>query len=167
MHLTELASQAIAQRGADAVVRIAPATLLADPLVTAFIPNRIGPLLTPQLAERHAADLLWTPRLVADSHPQGWAIWAALAGVELSSAPERRFAHLHFAMDAALAGLGMAVLPWPLVAEDVRAGRLVAPLGFRKSESAFAILASPGAESRALSRFRDWLVAEGAKTPEP
>jgi hypothetical protein len=38
-------------------------------------------------------------------------------------------------------------------------------MGFQKSESAFAILTAPGAESRPLARFRDWLVAEGAKTP--
>jgi DNA-binding transcriptional LysR family regulator len=70
-------------------------------------------------------------------------------------------------MDAALAGLGAAIVSWPLAAQDVLAGRLAAPLGFRKSESAFAILTAPGAESRALARFRDWLVAEGARTPEP
>jgi LysR family glycine cleavage system transcriptional activator len=49
----------------------------------------------------------------------------------------------------------------------VRSGRLVAPLGFHRSGSAFAILTAPGAESRALAKFRDWLVAEGAKTPAP
>ena len=41
-----------------------------------------------------------------------------------------------------------------------------APLGFRRAESAFCLLAAPGAESRQLNRFREWLVAEGAKTPE-
>jgi DNA-binding transcriptional LysR family regulator len=58
-------------------------------------------------------------------------------------------------------------MPWPLVAQDVIAGRLVAPFGFRRVESAFAFLATPGADSRALRTFRDWLVAEGQKTPEP
>jgi len=70
-------------------------------------------------------------------------------------------------MDAALAGLGIAILPWPLVAEDVASGRLVAPLGFRRAESAFALIAAPGGESRSLARFRDWLVAQGARTPPP
>jgi DNA-binding transcriptional LysR family regulator len=166
LHLEELAPTATAFRGAQAVVRIVPSGRLADPLATAFIPNHVGPVLTPALAER-LADPLGGPRLVADSHPLGWAIWAELAGVELAPASERRFAHLHFAMDAALAGLGVAILPWPLVHEEVAAGRLVAPLGFRRAESAFALLAAPGAEGRALNRFRAWLVEEGAKTPEP
>jgi LysR family glycine cleavage system transcriptional activator len=167
LHLTELPSQATAQRGADAVVRIVPAGRLADPLVTPFMPNHIGPVLTPALAQRYAHDPLGAPRLGADSHPQGWAIWAAVAGVELSPAPERRFAHIHFAIDATLAGLGATIISWPLAAEAVLSGRLIAPLGFRRSEFAFAILAAPGAESRALKRFRDWLVAEGAGTPQP
>ena len=80
-------------------------------------------------------------------------------------AHESPFAHVHFAMDAAIAGLGAAVVSWPLCVAEIMAGRLTAPLGFRRSESAFALLSAPGIESRALDRFRDWLVAEGAKTP--
>ncbi|THD76215.1 MAG: LysR family transcriptional regulator [Phenylobacterium sp.] len=165
LHLAELAPAALTHRGAQGVVRIVTTSRLADPLATAFIPNHIGPVLSPALAERYAGDPLSAPRLVAQTHAQGWAIWAALAGVELTPAVERPFAHLHFAMDAALAGLGVAVLPWPLVAEEVAARRLVAPLGFVRAEAAFALLQAPGAESRALDRFRAWLVAEGAKTP--
>jgi LysR family glycine cleavage system transcriptional activator len=166
LQLAELAPHATAHRGAQAVVRIVPAARLADPLVTVFAPNHIGPVMTPALAQRHAADLLQTPRLSAQTHPQGWAIWEAVAGVELPPARERPFAHVHFALDAALAGLGMLVVSWPLVAEAVAEGRLVAPFGFRKAESAFALIAAAGADSRALDSFRRWLVEEGARTRE-
>jgi len=165
LHLEELPSHATSHRGAQAVVRIVPAGRLADPLATPFIQNHIGPVMTPALAQRFAADPLAAPRLAAQSHPQGWAIWAAVAGVELSPAPEQPFAHLHFAMDAALAGLGVAILPWPFVAEDVAEGRLAAPLGFRRTETAFALLAVPGEDSRPLAVFRKWLVAQGGSTP--
>lgn len=167
LHLEELPSQATSHRGAQAVVRIAQANRLADPLATAFIPNFTGPVMAAALAERFAADPLSAPRLAAQSHPQGWAIWAELAGIELAPAPEQPFAHVHYALDAALAGLGVAILSWPLVADDVAEGRLVAPLGFRKAESAFALLAAPGGENRALATFRKWLVAQGGLTPEP
>lgn len=165
VRLEELAPHATSHRGAQAVVRITPAARLADPLATAFIPNHIGPVMTPALAKRYADDPLAAPRLVAQTHPQGWAIWAEVAGYELTPAPEQAFAHVHFAIDAALAGLGVAIASWPLVAQDVEAGRLVAPLGFRRAESAFALLAAPGVESRALDRFRQWLVDQGAQTP--
>jgi DNA-binding transcriptional LysR family regulator len=163
LHLSELASHATAQRGAQAVVRITPTSRLAEPSVTGFIGNALGPVMSPGLARRMGP--LEAPRLAAQTHPEAWPLWAALAGVELPPATERPFAHVHFALDAALAGLGAAIVSWPLAAEDVLAGRLVAQLGFRKSESAFAILTAPGAESRPLKRFHDWLVAEGAKTP--
>lgn len=167
LHLEELPSQATSHRGAQAVVRIVPAGRLADPLATPFIQNHIGPVMAPALARRFADNPLAAPRLAAQSHRQGWAIWAAVAGVELAPAPEQPFAHLHFALDAAVAGLGVAILPWPLVAEEIAEGRLVAPLGFRRTETAFALLAAPGEDSRALSGFRRWLVSQGALTPPP
>ncbi|HEX5261970.1 MAG TPA: LysR family transcriptional regulator [Phenylobacterium sp.] len=167
LHLEELPSQAISHRGAQAVVRIAPAALLADPLVTPFIQNHIGPVMTPALARRFARDPFAAPRLSAQSHPQGWAIWAAVAGFELAPAPEQPFAHIHYALDAALAGLGVAIMSWPFVAEEIAEGRLVAPAGFRKTESAFALIRAPGPETRPLAAFRKWLVAQGAQTPTP
>jgi DNA-binding transcriptional LysR family regulator len=167
VHLSELAPHATSQRGAHAVLRIVPLSRLADPHCTSFIRNALGAVMSPELAERCGHDVLRAPRLAAATHPEAWPIFAEHAGIELPPAPERPFAHVHFALDAALAGLGAAVVSWPFCVNEVLSGRLVAPLGFRRSETAFAMLAQPGAESRALSRFRDWLMAEGAKTPEP
>lgn len=167
LHLAELPSHATSHRGAHAVVRMVPSGRLADPHATPFMPSHLGPVMSPALAERFAGDPLKAPRLAAQTHPQGWAIWAALVGMELPPGSEQPFAHLHFALDAAIAGLGVAVMPWPLVADYVAGGRLVAPFGFRKAESAFALLAAPGVSSRALDQFRKWLVAEGARTPAP
>ena len=164
LHLAELPSQATTHRGADAVIRIFPSSRLAEPGMTPFAPNHVGLVLSPALTERHP-DPLTAPRLGAVTHPQAWAIWAALAGIELRPRTEHPYAHLHFAVDAAIAGLGAAIMPWPLVADYVEAGRLVAPLGFRRAESAFAILAAPGAAKRGLDQFRTWLVAEGARVP--
>jgi DNA-binding transcriptional LysR family regulator len=163
LHLSELAPHATAHRGAEAVVRITATSRLGEPGITPFIANAIGPVMSPALAAR--TDPLHAPRLAAQSHPDGWSLWAAQAGEELPPAIERPFAHVHFALDAAVAGLGAAIVSWALVADDVQAGRLVAPMGFRRSESAFAIHVAAGAESRPLARFRDWLIAEGARTP--
>ena len=58
-------------------------------------------------------------------------------------------------------------MPWPLVADYVRSGRLVAPFGFIPAQSGFALLAAPGVSSRALDQFRGWLLAEGARTQAP
>lgn len=167
LHLSELPAHATSHRGAQAVVRIVPTSRLSDPNCTPFIRNALGAVMSPDLVERTRGDILRAPRLAATTHPEAWPIFAELAGVELPPANERPFAHVHFAMDAALAGLGAAVMSWPLCVSEVKAGRLVAPLGFRRSESAFAMLTAPGVESRALERFRAWLVAEGGRTPPP
>ena len=165
LHLSELAAHATSHRGAQAVVRIVPTARTTEPNCTPFIQNALGLVLSPEALARAGGDPLRAPRLAATTHPEAWPIFAELAGVEVPPANERPFAHVHVAMDAALAGLGAAVVSWPLCTSEVETGRLTAPLGFRRSESAFAILAAPGAESRALDRFRDWLVAEGAETP--
>lgn len=167
LHLSELAAHATAHRGAQAVVRIVPLARTADPDCTPFIRNALGVVMSPEMAERCGSDPLRAPRLAAATHPEAWAIFAEHAGVELPPAHERTLPHVHFAIDAAIAGLGAAVVSWPLCMNEVTIGQLVAPLGFLTSGSAFAMLTAPGAESRALDRFRDWLVAEGAKTPPP
>jgi LysR family transcriptional regulator, glycine cleavage system transcriptional activator len=167
LQLSELSPHATTHRGAQAVVRIVPLARLSEPNVTSFTRNALGAVMTPALAEQYGGDPTKAPRLAAQTHPEAWHIWAEHAGVELRPAPERPFAHVHFAQDAALAGLGAAVVSWPFVADDVGAGRLVAPLGFRWSTTAFAMIAAPGAHSRALDRFRAWLVDEGARMPEP
>lgn len=167
LHLTELAPHATSHRDAHAVVRIVPASRLSDPNCAAFMRNALGAVMSPACAARAEGDLLKAPRLAAATHPEAWPVFAELAGLELPNVAERPFAHVHFVMDAALAGLGAAVLSWPLCVDEVRSGRLVAPAGFHRSASAFALLTQPGADSRALRRFRDWLVEEGARTPEP
>ncbi|MDZ4375455.1 MAG: LysR family transcriptional regulator [Phenylobacterium sp.] len=167
LHLSELAAHATAHRGAQAVVRIVPLSRTEAPDCTAFIRNALGAVMSPDMAARCAGDPLRAPRLAAATHPEAWPIFAEHAGIELPPAHERPFAHVHFAMDAALAGLGAAVVSWPLCVHEVEQGQLVAPLGFLRSASAFAMLTAPGAESRSLDRFRDWLVTEGAKTPPP
>lgn len=165
--LSELAAHATSHRGAQAVVRIVPLKRVSEPNCTAFIRNALGVVMSPAAVARWGEDPLAAPRLAAATHPEAWPLFAEHAGIELPPAGERAFPHVHFAMDAALAGLGAAVVSWPLCVDEVRSGRLVAPLGFHRSGSAFAILTAPGAESRALAKFRDWLVAEGAKTPAP
>lgn len=167
LHFSELSAHATSHRGAQAVVRIVPLSRLSDPHCTPFIRNALGAVMSPEMAARCGNDPLKAPRLAAATHPEAWPIFAEHAGIELPPANERPFPHVHFAMDAALAGLGAAVVSWPLCVNEVLSGQLVAPLGFLRSGSAFALLTAPGAESRALDRFKAWLVAEGARTPEP
>jgi DNA-binding transcriptional LysR family regulator len=55
------------------------------------------------------------------------------AGADFAVEDGPEFEHYYFTLEAAVAGLGVAIAPWHLVMDDIRAGRLVAPLGFDES----------------------------------
>ncbi|MDJ0932923.1 hypothetical protein [Breoghania sp.] len=55
--------------------------------------------------------------------------------------------------------LGASVAPWPLVADDIRAGRLVAPWGFVKSDKRYVCLKRQR-RNRKAARFLAWLREE-------
>ncbi|MCR5880065.1 LysR family transcriptional regulator [Phenylobacterium sp. J367] len=165
LHLSELAPHATSQHGAQAVLRMVPTSRLSDPACTPFIGNALGAVMSPDGIRRYGADPLKAPRLAAATHPEGWPVWAELAGVELPPMAERPFAHVHFAMDAALAGLGAAIVSWPLCSAEVEAGRLVAPWASASRRAPSPCWRRRAPSAAPLARFRDWLVAEGAKTP--
>lgn len=165
VELTELPPRAMRQRHAHAALRLLSREDQAGVPCHRFMANSIGPVLSPALLAGHGGDPLAAPRLASATHPQGWREWAQAAGAALPDAPVQSFAHLHFAFDAAVAGLGAMVAPWPLVAEDLAAGRLVAPLGFTPADSDFVLIPAPGDEARALRPLLRWLRAEADAMP--
>ncbi|MEO6339778.1 MAG: LysR substrate-binding domain-containing protein [Caulobacteraceae bacterium] len=150
---------------ADVAIRIQNETWPAELEATPFLPNHVGPVLAPALAARDG-ELFGLPRLRTDTRPQAWEEWAGLVGATLpAGGVERGFEHNYYMLEAATAGLGVAVAPWPLVAPDVLAGRLVAPMGFTRKAGDFVLLRLKSARGRLAIRFRDWLVEEGARSP--
>lgn len=100
---------------------------------------------------------------VLQEHPDrvGWAQWLAAAGapqVEAESGP--RFSHAYMALEAALAGQGVALARGILVSRDLRAGRLVAPFPFAlKTRLGYQVLSPLRARANPIhSSFVDWLV---------
>ena len=168
VHLVELAPHAVSRRGADLVLRLLDADQLAALGATPLCPNAVGPVAaaTGLDSESARSALLAAPRLVARTHLPAWRLWAELDGRTLSKEAERPVAHLHFALDAALAGWGAAVLPWLLAAEGVGEGRLSAPFGFRPDGGAFAAIPGAGEPSRARRAFVRWLVDQGRAMPQ-
>ncbi|MBH9381855.1 LysR family transcriptional regulator, partial [Pseudomonas aeruginosa] len=52
----------------------------------------------------------------------------------------QRFEHFYLSLQAAGAGLGVAIGPWQLVRDDLSAGLLAAPLGFLADGSSYHLL---------------------------
>jgi len=67
-------------------------------------------------------------------------------------------------LEAAASGLGVAIGPYPIVENDLKSGRLVAPFGFLPSGRSYHVLRAKNAPNAAKAdAFVAWLVAE-AKT---
>ncbi|WAJ37758.1 LysR family transcriptional regulator [Pseudomonas sp. GOM7] len=155
----------------DATLLFADPPWPADMQVFELAPERIGPVLSPryadhaQLATANADALYAEPLLHTTSRPQAWPQWAHAQGL----APERLqlgqgFEHLYYLLEAAAAGLGVAIAPQTLVADDLRAGRLVAPWGFVET-SGYLALWTRRADPRS-ERLAHWLTKELAATPD-
>ena len=64
---------------------------------------------------------------------------------------------------AVVAGLGVAIAPQPLVADDLRAGRLNAPWGFSPTPAALALWVPRRAADGRAEQLAQWLRAELAR----
>lgn len=134
--------------------------------------ERITPVASPVLLERvplaTPADLrahvLLHDEVLCD-HPGrvGWRKWLEAAGVH-DIDPERgpRFSHAHMALEAAIAGQGVALGRTTLVSRDVREGRLVRPLPLElESGLAYWLLTPRGvAPSAPVRALTEWLLDE-------
>jgi len=138
---------------------------------TAFMAAFEGPVIAPARWDalgRETGRLMSEPRLHTRTWPQGWSRWAGAAGIPLAAAAvERSFDHFSHALEAAAAGLGVAMAPWALVADDIGSGRLAAPLGFTRLAGSVALVRPAGRDHPGLDRFAEWLAGQGAAMPAP
>lgn len=124
----------------------------------------IGPVLSPQLASatqlagRAPAALLDHALLHTRSRPQAWPEWAqshSVAAEALRFGTE--FEHLVYLLEAAAAGLGVAIAPQPLVAADLAAGRLLAPWGFTPTRGRWVLCAARRNPDPRIDQLAGWL----------
>jgi DNA-binding transcriptional LysR family regulator len=154
----------------DAAIRLADAIEGDGLAATPFLDNFHGPVMAPALmaAGVDVADLGALPRLHTRSHPHAWEEWAQHARVRVADAPENReYEHIFYTLEAAKAGLGVGLSPWIYVADDLAAGRLVAPFGFAATPIRFHLVTPQHEPKRGLKAFREWLTEEAAKAPAP
>lgn len=96
------------------------------------------------------------------TRPDAWQSWAHLSGNRLEGMDSHYYEHFYFSLQAAIAGLGVAIGSWYLVCDDVRSGILDAPYGFIKDGSAYYLLASePFSASSPQAKFHQWLCSQG------
>ena len=131
--------------------------------VQRLFPEKVGPVMSPTLAPAFKrGDYI---ALGSKTRPKAWSQWLK-AHPSVPRPTEIRYHDHHFLMvEAASAGLGVALSPFVLATDDLDAKRLVGPLGFDADGSHYGLIWQRGAElagaGLALAR---WLQQECSRS---
>ena len=155
------------QAALDAVLLLAQGPWPRGWQVRELAPERVGVVVAPSHPAaqrlRHVPPpaLLKETLLHTSSRPQAWPAWAQAHGLDPAQLQMGTgFEHLYYLLEAAVAGLGPAIAPEPLVAEDLAAGRLIAPWGF-SATGGFWVLARPdGPADPRVDALADWAMGQ-------
>ncbi|WP_045450527.1 LysR substrate-binding domain-containing protein [Caballeronia cordobensis] len=137
----------------------------ADVDAVSLFDETIGPVCAPDWAPRFRGpdDLVGQPLLHTSSRPHAWEAWAASNRLDPSLfANGRRFDHLSLLLEAAAARLGVAIAPALLVEREISQERLIAPLGFIKTDATFAFCSKRDQQGGAVRILREWLCLEAS-----
>lgn len=104
----------------------------------------IAPVCAPALLRHGRLDLSAQTLLHTASRPSAWVQWRA-AGADDGEGGQghgdsQTYEHFYLSLQAACAGLGVAIGSVFMTAEDIGSGRLVAPLGFRRDGTGYFLL---------------------------
>jgi LysR family transcriptional regulator, glycine cleavage system transcriptional activator len=127
------------------------------------------PLVSPDLMKRCPlrvpADLGRHTLLHAATLREAWPRWLAAADVpDLKPARDQVFEHFYFAIQAALEGLGVVMGPLALVGDELREGRLLAPMRepALRTRGYFVYAPEASSDAPAVAALRKWLVGAGS-----
>lgn len=153
--------------GLDAALLLGQAPWPESWQVHVLAPERIGPVLSPALPQAQTlaagppSALLQQPLLHTASRPQAWPSWAQAHGVDPAALRYGTgFEHLYYLLEAALAGIGVAIAPQPLVADDLANGRLLAPWGFAETGGEWALCTRRETQDPRVQALARWLAGE-------
>jgi DNA-binding transcriptional LysR family regulator len=119
-------------------------------------------------AER-AADVLRLPLLHLDSRPGDWGRWLAHHGAPAGRPPGMQFDQFATLIQAAVHGMGAALVPTFLIGRELAEGRLRPLFGAAVPALGAYYLVWPQAvpDRAPLRSFRAWLAADSALTAPP
>ncbi|WP_324617426.1 LysR family transcriptional regulator [Microvirga alba] len=108
-------------------------------------------------------DLIRATLLQQSTRPTAWAEWFAGANVDVGN-PLRgpRFEQFAMVAAAAVAGLGAALIPHFLIADELASGRLeiLFPQSLLSGGAYYLVYPEPKAEAPLVRSFRDWIMVK-------
>lgn len=131
------------------------------------------PVMSPELAARYPtpqslreAPLIFDDSLFMLDPAPGWKDWFRAANIDFAPTHGASFSNADHAIDAAVAGVGVALGRRAIILKDLQEGRLIAPYKIAlEVDARFHFVCLPGAEQRPqVAAFRDWFFAEIDRT---
>ncbi|MCP1758749.1 MULTISPECIES: LysR substrate-binding domain-containing protein [Bradyrhizobium] len=131
--------------------------------------------ISPVCATSYAkANRLRRPSDIADcrllgtrTRPEAWSDWLDELGLRQDVRIQESYEHFYLLIQAALCGLGLALVPTMFVLEEINSGRLVAPFGSIPGKRMLMLWTAPHVASRPESRaVSNWLTREMSATAE-
>ncbi|WP_372781237.1 transcriptional regulator GcvA [Phenylobacterium sp.] len=140
--------------------------LAAKKLISLFMFPVCSPRLLAETPLDHPRDLanvqLFADVNLAQAEPD-WGAWLALAGApEVNWRRGQLFSNIYLAIEAAVAGRGVALAEAALVQDELAAGRLVKPFDIEllSTYSQWILTLPEKADRPDIRRFRNWMVAQ-------
>jgi DNA-binding transcriptional LysR family regulator len=134
--------------------------------VIPLVRESVTPLCTPSLAQNINTpdDLLNYVLIQSDNKQIRWSHWFSANGIAPPVPRGPRFDRSHLAIAAAVDGVGVALESTLLAERELRARKLVRPLGKATTDVRYVghhlVFPPDGAQNRALQTFKTWLLGE-------
>jgi len=149
--------------GIDVAIRVGRAPWPRNVVATPFLADELGPICAPALLDGRRrlrlSELRRRRLLYAETRAQSWANWARAKRTTVDLGNSQSFEHHYFMLEAAASGLGIGIASYPVVEQDLKSGRLVAPFGFVPSGNFYSLLhARQAAGNAKVAAFRSWIV---------
>ncbi|WP_135074822.1 LysR substrate-binding domain-containing protein [Terasakiella sp. SH-1] len=146
----------LAENGIDIAIRRSDFKWAEDYWVTDLGNEAIGPVCSPSYIEKHP-DLNWT-LLHTRTRTEAWHDWKQLSNQDIQCDNEKFFDHFYFSLQAAVAGMGVAIGPKILVEDDLKNDLLIAPFGFKETSVNYVALSLKNPTSNEkVHAFINWM----------
>lgn len=121
----------------------------------------IAPVCTPGLLKQGKLALNQQCLLHTATRPDAWPQWQKLSRQTARGKSRATYEHFYLSLQAACAGLGVAMASAYMVEDEVRSGQLVAPHTFLRDGSDYVLLSAlPFDEDPRRLAFLEWLQQE-------
>jgi LysR family transcriptional regulator, glycine cleavage system transcriptional activator len=131
-----------------------------------LLDEQVVPVCAPQLVQSGTSAPSALGRYVLlqnTTRPRAWVEWLTAAGAKsVNGLRGPKFQHMAMIIEAAAVGLGVALAPRFMVADELAAGRLVVLCDYplQSAKAYFLIYPDENQNLPSLRAFRDWLIEE-------